>query len=190
MKDNNSIYRWQQKQHKSVSSFVRESTESEIGIHGTYIELEILLDSNSNKQIDYCSYQTSSYRSLYYIFACPEIDEIMSDEIDDDILDYIENGLNNSKPNEFCFTHYRNKIGIFFSKKKNIHIPSFNRRIITFYFKEKRPLKILIKKIKKIKASIKDTRLYPDVNRVGNFPDYEGNIFFVRSLMWEMFGWE
>lgn len=190
MKDNNSIYRWQQKQHKSVSSFVREGTESEIGIHGTYIELEILLDSNSNKQIDYCGYQTSSYRSLYYIFACPEIDEIMSDEIDDDILDYIENGLNNSKPNEFCFTHYRNKIGIFFSKKKNIHIPSFNRRIITFYFKEKRPLKILIKKIKKIKASIKDTRLYPDVNRIGNFPDYEGNIFFVRSLMWEMFGWE
>ena len=189
MKDCNSIYKWQQKQQKKVSAATKGLDSGFPVVSGIYIELELTrasLDLVNND--DYWRHR-NAYEDLFHIFeGTSPVGEIITDEEDDRILDFIESVLSKrnyySTPNNYCFVHFKNKIGIFL-KGQNI-IPS-NRGVIVFYTKDQRPLGFLIKKLKRFKIQTSQPRFYSEN---GYFPDWNGNMYYVRGVMKEMFGWE
>lgn len=184
MKDYNSIYKWQQRQQKKVSAATKGLDTGFPVTYGMYIELELtrteedLINTN-----DYWRHR-NAYEDLFHVFeGTNPIGEIMTDEEDDYILDFIENALKGDCT-RYCFVHFKNKIGIFLPGKS---ITPSNRGIINFYSKDQRPLGFLIKKLKRLKIQLSHTHFYSES---GYFPDWDGNTYFVRGVMREMFGWE
>lgn len=195
MKDVKSIYKWQQKKQKDAlyDSHIRKPSESFPTRYGIYIELELC------RPLSYYFddkgkfwHHSVEFENLLEIFNSNS-HKVMTDEEDDEILDYIESGIFASSENRndnycfvfggYCFVYYKQRIGIFLSGRSDF---KKHRNFITFYTEGSRPLILYIRKYKRLKLQTSHVNLYENAPT----PIWDGNSYFVRGIMREMFGWE